>query len=53
MPIIVQVKKDKNETKGARISTDLNIAGKYTALIRILNLLQYQVKLKIKKRLTG
>lgn len=33
MPIIVQVKKDKNETKGARISTDLNIAGKYTALI--------------------
>lgn len=33
MPIIVQVKKDKIETKGARISTDLNIAGKYTALI--------------------
>ena len=33
MPIIVQVKKDKNETKGARISTDLNIAGKYIALV--------------------
>lgn len=33
MPIIVQVKKDKNEIKGARISTDLNIAGKYIALV--------------------
>lgn len=33
MPIIVQVKKDKNETKGARISTELNIAGKYIALV--------------------
>ena len=33
MPIVVQVKKDKNETKGARISTELNIAGKYVALV--------------------
>ena len=33
MPIIVQVKKDKNETKGARVSKDLNIAGKYIALV--------------------
>lgn len=33
MPVIVQVKKDKVETKGARISTNLNIPGKYVALI--------------------
>ena len=33
MPIIVQIKKDKVETKGARISTNLNIPGKYIALI--------------------
>ena len=32
-PIIVQVKKDKSDTKGARISTDINIAGKYVAAI--------------------
>lgn len=32
-PIIVQVKKDKIETKGARISTDINIAGKYVAIL--------------------
>ena len=33
MPIIVQIKKDKIETKGARVSTNLNIPGKYMALI--------------------
>ena len=33
MPMVGQVKKDKNETKGARISTELNIAGKYVALV--------------------
>ena len=33
LPILVQVKKDKVETKGARISTDINIPGRYIALI--------------------
>ena len=33
MPILVQVKKDKVETKGARISADINIPGRYIALI--------------------
>lgn len=33
MPILVQVKKDKVETKGARISTNINIPGRYVALI--------------------
>lgn len=31
--VIVQIKKDKNESKGARVSTDINIAGKYVALV--------------------
>ena len=33
MPVVVQIKKDKIETKGARISTNLNIPGKYLALV--------------------
>lgn len=33
MPVVVQVKKDKVETKGPRVSLDLNIAGRYSALI--------------------
>lgn len=31
--VVVQIKKDKNESKGARVSTDINIAGKYVALV--------------------
>ena len=33
MPILVQVKKDATETKGAKISTDINIAGRFVAVI--------------------
>ena len=33
MPVVVQVKKDRTETKGARVSLDLNIAGRYVALV--------------------
>lgn len=33
MPVVVQVKKDKVETKGPRVSLDLNIAGRYSVLI--------------------
>ena len=33
MPIMVQVKKDKTEKKGAKVSTHLNIAGKFVVLI--------------------
>lgn len=33
MPIIVQVKKDKTDKKGAKVSTNLNLAGKFVALI--------------------
>ena len=31
--ILVQVKKDATETKGAKISTDINIAGRFIALV--------------------
>lgn len=33
MPIVVQVKKDKTGKKGAKISTNLNIAGKFVVII--------------------
>ena len=32
-PILVQVKKDATQTKGAKISTDINIAGRFIALV--------------------
>lgn len=46
MPILVQVKKDKVETKGARISTDLNIPGKYVALIPNANFVTVSNKIE-------
>ncbi|MBO5348928.1 MAG: Rne/Rng family ribonuclease [Clostridia bacterium] len=52
MPIIVQVKKDKNETKGARISTDLNIAGKYIALVPNSKFITVSSKLEDKQEIT-
>ena len=33
MPLIVEVKKDKTDKKGAKVSTNLNIAGKFVVLI--------------------
>ncbi len=33
MPIVVEVKKDKTDKKGAKVSTNLNIAGKFVAII--------------------
>ncbi len=33
MPIIVEVKKDKTDKKGAKVSTNLNLAGKFTVVI--------------------
>ena len=33
MPVIVEVKKDKTDKKGAKVSTNLNLAGKFVALI--------------------
>ena len=33
MPVVVEVKKDKTDKKGAKVSTNLNIAGKFAVLI--------------------
>ena len=33
MPIVVEVKKDKKEKKGAKVSTNLNLAGQFTVVI--------------------
>ncbi len=46
MPILVQVKKDKVETKGARISTDINIPGRYVALIPKSNFITVSSKIE-------
>lgn len=49
MPILVQVKKDKVETKGARISTDINIPGRYIALIQNSDFVTVSNKIEAKK----
>lgn len=46
MPILVQVKKDKVETKGARISADINIPGRYIALIPNSNFITVSSKIE-------
>ena len=33
MPVVVEVKKDKTDKKGAKVSTNLNIAGKFAVII--------------------
>lgn len=49
MPILVQVKKDKTEKKGARVSTHLNIAGRYTVLMPNLNFVTVSQKIEDKQ----
>lgn len=51
MPIVVQIKKDKVETKGARISTNLNIPGKYLALIPNSNFITVSSKIEDKSEI--
>ena len=52
MPILVQVKKDKVETKGARISLDINIPGRYIALIPNSNFITVSNKIEDKQEVT-
>lgn len=49
--ILVQVKKDKVETKGARISTDINIPGRYIALIPNSEFVTVSNKIEDKKEI--
>ena len=46
MPIIVQVKKDKTDQKGARVSTHLNIGGRFAALMPNLNFVTVSQKIE-------
>ena len=45
-PIIVQVKKDKTDRKGARVSTHLNIGGRFIALMPDLNFITVSQKIE-------
>ena len=47
--VVVQIKKDKNEAKGARVSTDINIAGKYVALVPNSDFVTVSNKIEKKK----
>ena len=47
--ILVQVKKDSNEKKGARVSTHINLPGKYIVLMPNTNIVTISQKIEDKK----
>lgn len=47
--LLVQVKKDSNEKKGARVSTHINLPGKYIALLPNTNIVTVSQKIEDKK----
>lgn len=47
--LLVQVKKDSNEQKGARVSTHINLPGKYVALMPNTNIITISQKIEDKK----
>ena len=47
--ILVQVKKDSNEKKGARVSTHINLPGKYIALMPNTDIITVSQKIEDKK----
>lgn len=47
--ILVQVKKDSNEQKGARVSTHINLPGKYIALMPNTDIVTISQKIEDKK----
>lgn len=49
-PILVQVKRDCTNKKGARVSTHISIPGRFAVLMQTLNLLLFQRKLKRNKK---
>ena len=46
--ILVQVKKDSNEQKGARVSTHINLPGRYTVLMPDVNIITISQKIEEK-----
>ena len=49
MKILVQVKKDSTEQKGARVSTHINLPGKYIALMPNTDIITVSQKIENKK----
>lgn len=47
--LLVQVKKDSNERKGARVSTHINLPGKYIALLPNTDIITISQKIENKK----
>lgn len=47
--VLVQVKKDSNQNKGARVSTHINLPGKYIALMPNTDILTVSQKIEDKK----
>ncbi len=47
--LLVQVKKDSNEKKGARVSSHINLPGKYIALLPNTNIITVSQKIEDKK----
>ena len=46
--LLVQIKKDSNDKKGARVSTHINLPGKYIVLMPNTSFITVSQKLKIK-----
>ena len=51
MPVIVEVKKDKTDKKGAKVSTNLNIAGKFVVIIPNSEFITLSQKIEDKKEI--
>lgn len=51
MPVIVEVKKDKTDKKGAKVSTNLNIAGKFAVIIPNSEFVTISQKIEDKKEI--
>ena len=51
MPVIVEVKKDKTDKKGAKVSTNLNIAGKFVVIIPNSDFITISHKIEDKKEI--
>ncbi|MCR5146648.1 MAG: Rne/Rng family ribonuclease [Clostridia bacterium] len=51
MPVLVEVKKDKTDKKGAKVSTNLNMAGKFAVIIPNSEFVTISQKIEDKKEI--
>ena len=52
MPVIVEVKKDKTDKKGAKVSTNINMAGKYVVIMPNTNFITISQKIEDKNEIS-